>query len=209
MSDDKKKNEGQLVLKNVRLGYPKLFHAEAIKGLEDSKPRYGCALYLPKSDVASKARIDKEIARITKEHLKGVRPKSKDISISDGDGEDGDENTAGCWIINANRAEHQGRPQVVDRNLQPLTADDEKPYAGCYVMAVVCLYKPKAWNKVACSLEVIQFSRDGERFGAAPVDVHSVLTNLEDEDEDGDGSGSYEPERSARVNGNSHDDFDV
>lgn len=174
--------EGQLLLQNVRLGYPKLFRAEAIKGMADSKPRYGAALYIPKTDLKAKALVDREIARLAQTHFKGVTPKTKDMFIQDGDGEEGDANTKGCWIVSANRAESQGMPTVIDRNRTQLGQASGKPYAGCYVNAVVSIYKPKAWNKLCASLEVVQFVKDGEPFGAARVAVDDVMPDLGDDD---------------------------
>jgi hypothetical protein len=178
--------EGQVLIPNARLGYPKLFKAEGIKGDADSKPRYGCAIYLSKEDEATKAKIDKEIARLSKLHFKGVKPKTKDLSIQDGDGEAGDENTKGCWIISANRAESQGRPQVVDRARKPIdSADAAEVYAGCVCNFLVSFFVPKNWSKICTSLEICQKVKDGERIGAARVAAEDVMPELGPDDEDG------------------------
>ena len=177
--------EGQLLVPNSRLGYPKLWKAEAIKNVSDSKPRFGCAIYLPKSDEATKAKIDKEIARLSKINFKGVKPKSKDLCVVDGDGEDGDENTKGHWIISANRAESQGRPQVVDRSKKAIDSSDASMvYAGCYCNFLVSFFVPKSWGKICASLEIVQFVRDGDPFGAARAVAEDVMPDLGD-DEDG------------------------
>lgn len=176
--------EGQVLLTNVRLSFPKLWQAESVKGDPNAKPRYGCRFMIAKDDIKNKAKLDKEIDRIVKANMKGVRPKSKDIFIIDGDGEDGDESSRGYWLVSANRAESQGRPTVVDRDKSPLAQGDDKPYAGCYVNAVISIYKPKDWGKICSCLEVVQFSKDGERFGAGRVDVNEVLPDLDDEDFD-------------------------
>lgn len=176
--------EGQVLIPNARLGYPRLFKAEGIKGDADSKPRYGCQLYLPKSDEATKAKIDKEIDRLSKLHFKGVKPKSKDLSIKDGDGEDGDENTKGHWIISANRAETQGRPQVVDRARRPIDSSEQSEvYGGCYVNALIAFYVPKNWGKICTSLEIVQKVKDGESFGAPRVDAEDVMPELPDDED--------------------------
>jgi hypothetical protein len=175
--------EGQVLIPNSRLGYPKLWKAEAIKGVADSKARFGCAIYLPKTDEATKAKIDKEIARLSKINFKGVKPKSKDLCVTDGDGEDGDENTKGYWIISANRAESQGRPQVVDRARKPIDSSDASTvYAGCVCNFLVSFFVPKNWSKICASLEIVQFVKDGDPFGAARVAAEDVMPELEDED---------------------------
>lgn len=178
--------EGQILVPKSRIGYPKLFKAESIKNDASSKPRYGCQIYLPKEDESTKAKIDAEIARLSKIHFKGVKPKSKDLFIKDGDGDDGDENTRGYWILSANRQETQGRPQVVDRNKKPIDSTEAgKVYAGCYCNFLISAYVPKGWNKITASLEIVQFVKDGDPFGAARPDADAVMPDVpDDEDEE-------------------------
>ena len=173
--------EGQVLIPMARLGYPKLFKAESVKKDPASKARFGCQIYLPKSDRTTAKAVQAEIDRLVKEKLKGVKPKGADICVSDGD-DGGDENTKGHWIISANRAEKQGRPQVIDRNRTPLTPDDNRPYAGCYCAFLISFFVPKDWKKICASLEVVQFAKDGEPFGAGRVDVDAVMPNLDDDD---------------------------
>lgn len=166
-----------------RIGYPKLWKAEGIKNDPTSKPRFGCAIYLDKSDEATKARIDKEIARLSKVHFKGIKPKSKDLPIRDGDNpEEGDENTAGCWILSANRAETQGRPKVIDRNKKPIDSSEaSEVYAGCFCDYIVSFFVPKNWNKICISLEVVRKNKEGAPLGAARVDVDTAMPDLDPE----------------------------
>lgn len=175
-----------MLLKNVRLGYPKLYKAEAIQGVADAKPRYGCQLLLPKTDIAGKALLDAAEQALAKLHWKGVLPKSKDRFVKDGDGEDGDEHSKGHWIVSANRAEGQGRPQVIDRDRTAIDSADAntKVYAGCYVNALISVFKPKAFGKTCASLEVIQRVKDGDRFGAGVVSVDDVMPDLADDEEE-------------------------
>ena len=180
--------EGQVFVPNSRIGYPKLYKAETMKNDANSKPRYGCQIYLPKSDEATKAKLDKEIARLSKVHFKGLTPKSKDLCIRDGDSADyGDEHTAGCWIISANRAETQGRPQVVDGKRKPIDSSESgKVYAGCVCNFLIGVYVPKKGNtnQIAAVLEIVQFVKDGEPFGAARVVAEDAMPELEDEPEE-------------------------
>lgn len=184
MSTTNTTKPGQVLIPNSRLGYPKLFQATSIQGDPTSKPRYGCQIYLPKSDTATKALLDAEIARVTKERFKGEKRKSKDLFISDGDGEDGDENTKGYWIISANRSETQGRPAVIDRGRKPIdSAEQQTVYAGCFCNFLVDIYAPKNWQKICAGLEVVQFVKDGEPFGGGRVDVEAVMPDLGDDDD--------------------------
>jgi hypothetical protein len=110
---------------------------------------------------------------------------ARDLFIQDGDDE-GDENTAGNWIISANRAESQGRPQVIDRGRKAIDSGDNTVYAGCYCNFLIGIYVPANWDKVCASLEVVQFVKDGEPFGAGRVDVEAVMPDLAESDEDDD-----------------------
>ena len=174
-------NDTQIILWG-RLSYPKLFTPEAVKAEPDGKKRYGCQIMLPKSDEAAKARIEAIMRKLIKEKLKGVSPKRGDLCIKDGDGEDGTPETAGYWLISANRAETQKRPTVLDRDKSPLTKDDTRPYAGCWCQFLISLYIPGKWQKICASLEIVRFWKDDEPFGAPPADP-DVMPDLDDEDE--------------------------
>ena len=176
--------EGQILIPASRLGYPKLFKAQAIKDQADSKPRFGCQIYLSKADEATKAKIDKEVARLSKANFKGVKPKSKDICFVDGDSDDNrDEHAKGHWVISANRAEIQGRPQVVDRSKKAIDSSEAATvYAGCYCNFLVSFFVPKGWGKICASLEIVQFVKDGDPFGAPRPVAEDVMPDLPDEE---------------------------
>lgn len=173
-----------------RISYPKLFKAEGIKNDPSSKPRFGCGILLPKTDKAAKKLIDDAMKALIDEKLDGTKPKAKDLFIKDGDGEEGDEFSAGCWVLSANRQESQGRPTVLDRDKSPLTAEDGKIFAGYWCQFVIGLYVPKGWKKVCASLEVVRFVAEDETFGAGRVDPDELPDDLpgvdDDEDEDED-----------------------
>jgi len=182
--------EGQLYIPPSVIGHPKLFSAEGIQNDPTSKPRFGCQIYLKKTDEATKAKIDADIARLTKLHLKGVKPKSKDLFISDGDGEDGDAHTVGCWIISANRAEKQGRPDIRKRengaNVILDSAEASEIYGGAVCDFIISTFIPKNWgSKICACLETVRKVKNGDRIGAARVDADEAMPDLPDEDEDG------------------------
>jgi hypothetical protein len=62
-------------------------------------------------------------------------------------------------------------------------ANDNKTYAGCYCNFFIRIYAvsgaDKGGNGLFASLETVQFVKDGEPFGGAPVDPKSVFKNLE------------------------------
>jgi hypothetical protein len=181
--------EDQVVLVG-RLGYPKLFEPKPVKQEPDGKKRYGCQIYLPKSDEETKARIEQIMRGLIKSKLKGVAPKSRDLCIRDGDGEDGTPETEGFWVISANRAESQGRPTVLDTNKTPLSKDDTRPYAGCWCQFLISIYVPSGWNRIAASLEIVRFYKDDEAFGAPPADP-DVMPDLPDDADDDGGDSSF------------------
>jgi hypothetical protein len=177
--------EGQIFTPKSRLGYPKLYRPVPYKNNPANKPRYGCQIMLPKSDTKTKAQFDAELERLVKTHLKGKMPKAADLFIKDGDGEDGDENSKGFWVISANRNESQGRPQIVDRDGRtPLHETDGKPYAGCWCNFLVSVYWSTTWGKICCGLEIVQFVKDDEPFGGSAPRAADVMPSLEDEDDD-------------------------
>jgi hypothetical protein len=76
------------------------------------------------------------------------------------------------------------RPTIIDRDKTPLVEEDGKPYAGCYVNAVVDLWysdHPKGGKQVLGNLLGVQFAKDGEPFGSGAVDVDDEFDDLDDD----------------------------
>ena len=96
---------------------------------------------------------------------------------------------AGMMIL---KAANDKRPSIVNRDLTPLTAEDNVTYAGCYCNFFVRIYavsgSDKGGNGIFASLETVQFVKDGDAFGGAPVDPKSVFKNLEAESDDEEGN---------------------
>jgi hypothetical protein len=97
---------------------------------------------------------------------------------------------AGMMIL---KVANEKRPAIVNRDAKtPIYAEDGVTYAGCYCNFFVRPYcitgADKGGNGCFASLETVQFSKDGDPFGSAPVDPKSVFKNLEadstDEEED-------------------------
>lgn len=78
-------------------------------------------------------------------------------------------------------ARNSRQPQVMDAMGKPVDPSNtmafraiaSKIYGGCYVNAVITPWLQQNDNGIGirCELTAIQFNRDGEAFGAAPVDV--------------------------------------
>ena len=77
------------------------------------------------------------------------------------------------------KASSTKRPMVIGTDKAPLTEDDGKPYAGCYVNAIVELWgqKNQFGERVNANLLAVQFSKDGEPFG------DGVTASVDDFDE--------------------------
>lgn len=170
----------QVILTNVRLSYPHLFTAKAAQGSD--KAKYSASFLLDKGKDAKQIKsLQAAIDGMLAEKFKGKKLPADKICLRDGDSKE-DENYAGKFFINAS---NDKRPQVVDRDKTPLAADDNKPYAGCYVNAVIRLWAQdnQYGKRINASLEVVQFHKDGEPFGAPAVSL-DVLPDIADDDED-------------------------
>ena len=178
--------ENTIQLKNVRLAFPQLFKAETVNG--EGEPAFS-ALFLLAPDDLQVAVINASIDRVANAKwgakaaavLKQMRATDK-VALHDGD-------------LKANYAGFEGmlyvssratvRPLVIDRDKSPLTEQDGKPYAGCYVNASVNLWaQDNAFGKrVNASLRGVQFSKDGEAFsggGAADAEEFDDLGTDDD-----------------------------
>lgn len=196
-----------VVLKNVRLGFPKLWRAE--KSTDTSKPKYSAHGIIDPNTATGKANI--EAIKAAQKHVavaqwgdkwqnvvKGLEKNRR--SFRDGDAMVNDEGDvysgySGMKFVAANRSEKQGRPDVRDRQKQPTTEEDGLVYAGCYVDMVVSFFtttkKDQGGNGLFASLELIRFRDHGEAFGGG-MSSDEALDMLDELDDDDDLDG--EPE---------------
>lgn len=166
-------------LRNVRLSFPALFKPRAFE--EGNEPSYQATFLMAlKGDKEGNAEFLKQgIAHVIKTGLKGKHPGAEKICLRSGKekgerGIDGyDENMVFC------SSNSRKKVPVVDRDLTPLTEEDGKPYAGCYVNATVRLWAQdnKFGKRVNAQLRAIQFFADGEPFGESAVDPESEFAN--------------------------------
>lgn len=167
-------------LNNVRLSYPNLFVATSME--EGKKPTFSASLLLNKKQHAALIKeIETVTARVALDEFK-KKVVLKRQPLRDGNEKDGKDGY-GDEVMFVN-AKNEKRPVVVDRDLTPLTAEDSKPYAGCYVNATIRLfaYDHKTGGKgVSASLRAIQFYKDGESFGAGPVDAEEEFEKVSNE----------------------------
>lgn len=167
-------------LTNVRLSYPNLFTAKAIE--QGKEPKFSATFLLDKKAHAGLIKqIETQVARVALDAFK-KKVTLKRALLRDGNEKDdtegyGDE----VMFLSANEVR---RPVVVDRDMTPLTKDDPKPYAGCYVNATIRLFAydhPTGGKGVSAALRAVQFVKDGESFGAGPVNAEDEFEPVTDD----------------------------
>ena len=209
-----------IILKDVRLSYPELFTAREFQP-GDGKPRYSASFLVePGSEnhktvlAAIQAEMKEKFGAKAKIRYDAMKNDSKSFCYISGDLKD-DETLAGKMILSAHRQAKKGAPAVVDRNpKKTLTAEDGKPYAGCYVNAKVEIYVQATGNiGVRCDLLGVQFSKAGEAFagGPATADGFDDISDGSDADGFGDESGDdfdEPPKTAGKKSAKQSDDFD-
>lgn len=157
----------KVALKNVRLSFPDLFEPRPFKA--GDKPKYKSTFLIEKDSAQAKA-VEAAIKEVAKAKwgakadavLKGIRGNPNKFNFQDGDTKDYD----GYSGMMALSASNQARPLVIDRDKTPLSAQDGKPYAGCYVNATVEFFAyDNSGNGISASLKGVQFVKDGDAFG--------------------------------------------
>jgi hypothetical protein len=176
----------QITLINVRLSFADIFKAKAIN---DGAPRFSTNFLLDpstKSGAKQIKNIQKVIDHLIKTELKVKKLPADKICLKDGDDKEYD-GYAGMMFLSA---ANNKRPQVVNRAQDPVAEDDveEVPYAGCVCNGVVRLWAQnnKYGKRINASLEIVQFVKDGESFGAPKVVASDALPELEDIEDDED-----------------------
>lgn len=158
---------GRIMLNDVRLSFPGLFKAEAFKPGDEAK--FKATLLIEKGSEQDKA-IEARILAVLKEKypqkadalLKQIQNNPNKFCYQDGDTRSYD----GYEGMMALSAKSKTRPTVIDRNRTPLTEEDGKPYAGCFVNASVDFFVYDSQGVgVSASLRGVQFWRDGDSFG--------------------------------------------
>ena len=170
-------------LTNVRLAFPVLFEARTVNG--EGKPAFSASFLLDPADPQVKA-LNQAIEQVAKDKwgakaeaiLKQMRAQDK-VALHDGDLKANYDGFPGNLYVSARSAT---RPLVIDKDKSPLTEQDGKPYAGCFVNASIELW-PQDNNygkRVNASLRGVQFFRDGDHFaggGAASEDEFDDISS--------------------------------
>jgi hypothetical protein len=162
----------KIKLSNVRLAFPQLFVAKAFNG--EGKAEFSASLLIDPADPQVKT-IQAGIDAVAREKwgaksadvLKQLRASDK-TCLHNGDTKATYDGFAGNLFVSAR---NPMRPLVIDTNKTPLTAQDGKPYAGCYVNVSIELWaQDNGFGKrVNATLMGVQFFADGESFTGGGV----------------------------------------
>ena len=179
-------SESKVLLKNVRLSFPKLFKPQA--SVEGGDLKYSAAFLIDPSTEEGAANLKKVEAAIaaTKSAKWGAKvPKMKHEALSDGNEKDYD----GYKDVMVVGAADQRPPVLIDRDRSPLNEatcmSENKLYPGCYVNAVVLFwaYDNKFGKGMGANLKAVQFADHGEDLsGATTIDVDSEFDDLDGDD---------------------------
>lgn len=160
-----------VVTGKVRLSYVHLFTPSAVQNGGD--PKYSTTLLIPKSDIATKQRIDAAVNAAIEygvnKRFNGVRPPMIAIPIHDGDGvrpSDGmpfGEECKGHWVLTASNKDRQ---DIVDISGNPIINQSDI-YSGIYARIFLRFfpYANSGKKGVGCSLGPVQKLDDGEPLG--------------------------------------------
>lgn len=188
---------GQVVLQDVRLSYPHIWKPQA--SVKDGPMKYSANFMIDPDSALGKKNIKAcnaaiaEVAKATWEEKWEKILKAIDtdrVVFRKGETFTNDEGDiyAGYEDMMIAKGTNTRKFPIVDRKKIATTEADGVIYAGCYVDAVVRFYavanKDKGGNGIFASLEAIRFRRDGEAFGAAPVDVDDVFDDLPEDEEE-------------------------
>lgn len=163
-------SETTVTTERTRLSFVHLFEPYANNPGQEA--RYSVTVLVPKSDIATKQRIDAAVTAAKQQGVakkwNGVMPPVVATAIHDGDGvrsngEPFGEECRGCWVFTASS---KLAPQVVDLGLNPIINPTDV-YSGCY--ARVCVnffpYSSNGKRGVGIGLQAVQKIEDGEPLG--------------------------------------------
>ena len=191
-TEERRKDPYKIQLKNVRLSFPAIFTPKESRDGR-GKPSFQANFLIKNKDKQQDAvwdAIDAAIADYREKNPKRKFPDYDDLDKNEkcfrnGENRSGEplyEGYEDSWVLAARNSK---RPTLIDRHREPVVEADGIFYAGCYVNAIVRIWCQDNDNGfgVRCSLEAIQFYKDGDSFGAAPVSPDE-FDEIEDEDDD-------------------------
>lgn len=179
----------EVVTGEVRISYEHLLKPYAQQA--NAEPKYSVTLLIPKSDIATKQRIDAAVQAAIAEGASGkwngVRPPQPPIPVHDGDGlrpsgEAFGEECRGCWVMTASSKQPQ---EIVDVSGNPIISATEV-YSGMFARVFINFFAYNSNGKkgIGAGLGPVQKTRDGEPLGGK-VSASDVF---------GETAGQYHPQ---------------
>lgn len=178
----------KILIKNVRLAFPNLFKATA--PATGGEPAFSASFLLAPSHPQFKE-LEAAIASVAKEKwqakadvtLKALKSSDK-TCLHNGDAKSEYDGFEGMFYISTRS---KTRPTVVAGDRSPLSAEDGKPYAGCFVDASIEIWAQdnNFGKRINAQLRGVQFRRDGDAFGGgskpADADEFEEISTADDE----------------------------
>jgi len=162
-----------MMLQNVRLSFPQLFTAASFS--PEQKKKFSATLLFD-ADGAIHGQVKKATVEAAEAKwpgkgaamVKQLAAQGKLALRNGAEKPNYDGFGDGVMFVNAS---NDKRPTVIDRDRTPLTEEDGRVYAGCYVNAMVEFWAQdnQFGKRVNCSLRGVQFVSDGEPFGGGGV----------------------------------------
>lgn len=161
----------QLTTGEVRISYEHLL--KPYSNQPGAEAKYSVTLLIPKSDYATKQRIDAAIQAAAQEGISskwgGVRPAQLAVPFHDGDGlrPNGDAFSVECkghWVMTASSRQ---QPEIVDISMSRII-DATQIYSGMYARVNINFfaYINSGKKGIGCGLGPVQKTRDGEPLGS-------------------------------------------
>jgi hypothetical protein len=172
-------SETQIKLGEVRLSFPSLFKKAVFEGEETKFEATVLMEKDSKNHKITEAAIEKFIAQTFKD---GAPKGLKITCFQDGDTKD----VEGYEGMMALKGSSNKRIPVFDKDRSPITEEDDKVYAGCYVNAIFDFWfssHPKGGKQILANLLGVQFKRDGETFSDAKVASADFFDDESEEDD--------------------------
>lgn len=177
----------KIKLINVRLAFPQLFEAKTVNG--EGEPAFSASFLFAPNHPAVKE-IEKAIEAVGAAKWGQKWPQVKKelttkdrTALHDGDTKAEYAGFPGNMFVSAR---NKMRPTVIDQDRSPLVQADGRPYAGCYVNAIVELWAQdnNFGKRINASLSGVQFYKDGDAFAGGGVANASDFDDLSVDDDD-------------------------
>nr|WP_294367966.1 DUF2815 family protein [uncultured Ruminococcus sp.] len=171
----------KVVTGEVRFSYVNVFEPKSINGSDE---KYSVSLLIDKRDTKTIEAIERAIEAAKQAGVAkfgGKIPPVLKLPLRDGDTErPDDENYAGKMFVNANC---KTKPGLIEKNGMEII-DATEFYSGCYGKASVTFYAFNSnGNKgIACGLNNIMKTRDGEPLGGRSRAVDDFANDIEEDD---------------------------